>query len=106
MELEFGDDYTEFTGCVYPGLMGGSGGDCARAFLCVPSCRPFPRIPGSLTLQPWPSAESQNYVTYSSCVLGSPAKSSTCWFQVLTINLRQGTCSMLEAIIACREREW
>ena len=33
MELEFGDDYTETTGCMYPGLMGGTGGDCARAFL-------------------------------------------------------------------------
>ena len=37
MELEFGDDYTQTTGCVYPGLMGGDGGDCARAFLCVRS---------------------------------------------------------------------
>lgn len=46
MELEFGDDYTQTTGCVYPGLVGAKGGDCARAFLCDPSPRTNP-VPDS-----------------------------------------------------------
>ena len=33
--MVFGDDYTATTVCIYPGAIGGTGGDCARAFLCV-----------------------------------------------------------------------
>ena len=32
-EFTFGDDYTQTTGCIYPGLQGGTGGDCARSFM-------------------------------------------------------------------------
>ena len=32
-EFTFGDDYTMTTGCAYPGLIGGTGGDCARSFM-------------------------------------------------------------------------